>query len=155
MRMPMPRLALVIVLVALAAGCTASGASSSNFDLKPSRIGWYTGETATFTLNLTPSLTKQAPDYVIDRHFAIEEIRFDERGANFGGDFETRDPDDVLLVLQQNGTVGEEFRLDTANPSVDIHVRIPEKLRDSEYVLELRLFNAGWVKSEPFRVDER
>lgn len=151
----MHRVAFVILVAAFAAGCTSASAGTSNFDLKPDRIGWYTGETARFMLNLTPSVTKQAPTYLIDRHFAIEEIRFDERGASFGGDYETRNPDDVHLVLVQNGTGGEEFQLTRDTPGVDIFVRIPEKLRDSEYVLELKLFNAGWVRSEPFRVDER
>lgn len=153
--MSMPRAAFVILLAALAAGCTASGATASNFELKPERIGWYTGETARFTLNLTPSVTKQAPEYLIDRNFAIEEIRYDERGATFGGDFETRNPDDLSLLLVQNATVGDEFRLDRNSPGIDIYLEVPEKLRDSEYVLELKLFNAGWVKSDPFRVDEK
>lgn len=147
--------AACVFALAISAGCTASGASGGNFDLKPERIGWYVGERAHFTLNITPSLTKQAPDYVLDRNFAIEEIRFDERGANIGGDFETRDPNDVNLDIQQNGVSGEEFTLDTQNSGVELYVDIPEKLRDSEYVLELKLFNVGWVKSEPFRVDER
>lgn len=146
----------ILLLASLAlAGCTATGASGGNFELKPDRIGWYVGERAHFTLNLTPSMTKQAPDYLLDRDFAIEEIRFEERGAAVGGDFETRDPDLVGLVLSQNGTEGQEFKLDARNPGIDIHIDIPEKLRDSEYVLELQLFKVGWVKSEPFRVDER
>lgn len=151
----MHRLALIVIVAAVAAGCTAAGAGSSNFELTPDRIGWYTGEIAHFTLNLTPSVTKQAPSYVLDRHFAIEEIRLNERGAAFGGDYETRNPDDVKLVLQQNGTNGEEFTLTRDSPGVDIYLRVPEKLRDSEYVLELKLFTAGWVRSDPFRVDEK
>jgi hypothetical protein len=148
-------LTILLLAVLLFAGCTASGASGGNFELTPDRIGWYVGERAHFTLNLTPSLTKQAPDYLVDRDFAIEEIRFEERGAAVGGDFETRDPDAVGLILSQNGTSGQEFKLDARNPGLDIYIDVPAKLRDSEYVLELRMFKVGWVKSEPFRVDER
>lgn len=137
------------------AGCTAAGATGGNFVLIPEKIGWYTGERAHFMLNMTPSLTKQAPEYVLDRNFAIEEIRFEERGASIGGDFETRDPDALHLTLVQNGTTGEEFKLDAMRPGVDIYVDVPEKLRDSEYQLELKLFKVGWVKSEVFRVDHR
>lgn len=144
-----------IIALAGLAGCTATGASGGNFELTPEKIGWYTGERAHFQLNLTPSLTKQAPAYLLDRHFAIEEIRYEERGAHFGGDFETRDPDEVGLVLHQDGMAGEEFTLDATNPTIDLYVDVPEKLRDSEYVLALKLFNVGWVKSGPFRVDER
>lgn len=140
---------------ALLAGCTASGASSGNFELIPERVGWYTGETAQFTLNITPSITRQAPGYTIDRYFAIEEIRYDEKGASFGGDYETRDPDALHLKLIQDGVVGEEFALDSESPTILITLDVPAKLRDSEYVLELKLFKVGWVKSEPFRVDER
>jgi len=61
----------------------------------------------------------------------------------------------VNLILIQNGTAGEEFVLDVQNSGVDVYVDVPEKLRDSEYVLELKLFKVGWVKSDPFRVDER
>jgi hypothetical protein len=140
--------------LAFMAGCTAAGASGGNFELTPEKIGWYTGERAHFTLTLTPSLTKQSPDYLLDRHFAIEEIRYEEKGVAVGGDYETRDPDDINLLLMQNGTAGEEFTLDVQNSAIDIYVDVPEKLRDSEYTLELKLFKVGWVKSDPFRVDE-
>lgn len=148
-------LAITLTLALALAGCTASGASTGNFELTPERVGWYAGDTATFTLNITPSVTRQAPGYTIDRYFAIEEIRFDERGASFGGDFETRDPNDVDLLLIQGSTSGDEFTLDSENPTVLLQLEIPQKLRDSEYVLEVKLFKVGWVKSEPFRVDER
>lgn len=148
------RLSLLAALLAAAfAGCTATGASTSNFELTPDRIGWYAGDVASFTLNITGSLTRQSPDYVIDRHFAIEEIRFDEKGAAVGGDYKTRDPNDVSLRLSQNATSGQEFILNAENPSLTIELVVPEKLRDSEYTLELQLFKVGWVKSDPFRVD--
>jgi len=153
--MPHLRLAALLGLALVVAGCTASGASSGNFQLTPDRVGWYIGDTAQFTLNITPSITRQAPGYTIDRYFAIEEIRYNEKGASFGGDFETRNPDDVDLKLIQHNVVGEEFVLDVDNPTVTIQLEVPQKLRDSEYVLELKLFKVGWVKSEPFRVDER
>lgn len=149
------RLVLVLAVVAVFAGCTSAAAGTSNFALEPTRIGWYAGETGVFHLNLTPSMTKKDPDFLLDRHFAIEELRFNERGANIGGDYETRDMDDVKLVLSQGNVTAEEFRLDSDNPSVTVTLQIPEKLRDSEYVLEMKLFTVGWVKSEPFRVDER
>ena len=150
------RLAITLVLAALAlAGCTASGASMGNFELQPTRIGWYVGDTAAFTLTLTPSLTRQSPDYVLDRYFAIEEIQYDERGASFGGDYKTRNADDLELVMRQNGTKGDEFVLTPSNASLTLELRVPENLRDSEYVLEIKLFEVGWVRSEPFRVDVR
>lgn len=141
-------------IVALLAGCTAS-ASGGNFDLVPERIGWFAGERAHFMLNISSSLTKQAPEYVVDRNFAIEEIRYEERGANMGGDYETRDPDDLGLELRQDGATGDQFALNAENPSIDLHLDVPTNLRDSEYVLELKLFKVGWVRSEPFRVDQR
>lgn len=144
-----------VAVLALFAGCTATGATGGNFDLEPERIGWYAGERARFMLNITPSLTKQAPDYTIDRNFAIEEIRYEERGASFGGDYETRNPDDVGLVLRRGAESGEEFILNAETPGLDLYLDVPANLRDSEYVLELKLFEVGWVKSEPFRVDQR
>jgi hypothetical protein len=155
-RMRTLALALLPALaLAFLAGCTASGASGGNFELAPEKIGWYIGERAHFTLSIEPSLTKQSPDYLLDRHFAIEEIRYEERGAAIGGDYATRNPDDINLVMVQNETEGDEFTLNAIAPAVEIYVDIPAKLRDSEYVLEIELFKAGWVKSEPFRVDER
>jgi hypothetical protein len=155
MRMPASRFVLVIAVVAVFAGCTSAAAGTSNFSLKPTRIGWYAGEAGSFHLNLTPSMVHKDPDFVIDRHFAIEELRFEERGANFGGDYQTRNMDDVHLVLGQDNSTGDEFHLDGAHPSVQMSMDIPTKLRDSEYTLELKLFNVGWVKSEPFRVDDK
>lgn len=149
------RMAALVLVAAVAAGCTASGASTSNFELKPERIGWYAGDEAVFHLNLTPSLTKSDPAFTIDRQFAIEEIRFNERGVAVGGDYKTRNPNEVSLRLVRNGTEGEEFRLDPAAPGLELRMAIPDGLRDSEYVLELKLFDVGWVKSEPFRVDKR
>ena len=146
---------VAVAVLALFAGCTASGASGGNFELVPERIGWYAGERAHFMLNLTPSLTKQAPDYTIDRNFAIEEIRYEERGANMGGDYETRNPDDVDLELRRGDETSEQFALNADAPTLDVYLDVPANLRDSEYVLELKLFKVGWVKSDPFRVDQR
>lgn len=148
-----PLLALTLVALAALAGCTASGASTSNFDLKPQKIGWYTGETAHFTLNISKSLTHSTPSFTVDRNFAIEDIKFNEKGLTFGGSFETKRPDELNFTLMQNGTAADQFVLDAQHPSVDIYLKIPEKLRDSEYTLELKLFQVGWVKSDPFRVD--
>lgn len=149
------RMALLVLVAAAAAGCTASGASTGNFELTPERIGWYPGDEAVFFLNLTPSLTKASPSFAIDRQFAIEEIRFNERAMSVGGDYKTRNPDDVSLRLVQDNATGESFRLDSAHPTVELHLTLPERLRDSEYVLEVKLFEVGWVKSAPFRIDER
>lgn len=143
-----------LAVVALLAGCTAS-ASGGNFDLVPGRIGWYAGGRAHFTLNITSSFAQQAPEYTIDRNFAIEEIRYEEKGANMGGDYETRNPDDVGLVLRRGEESAEEFVLSAERSSLDLYLDVPPDLRDSEYVLELKLFKVGWVKSEPFRVDQR
>lgn len=156
--MPMPGTSrlLVALLCALAfAGCTASGASTGNFSLEPQRVGWYAGEEAHFVLALSPSLTRSSPQFTIDRHFAIEEIRLVEKGVSFGGDYGTRDPLDVSLRLSRDGVEADEFVLDADRPSVDVHLTLPEKLRDSEYVLELELFKVGRVKSDSFRVDLR
>lgn len=146
---------LTLLAVATLAGCSANGASTSNFDLKPQAIGWYTGDTAHFTLNITKSLTHSAPSFTIDRHFAVEEIKFNEKGLTFGGGFDTKQPDEVNLTLMQNGTVADQFTLDKEHPSLEVYLKVPEKLRDSEYTLELKLFQVGWVKSEPFRVDTK
>ena len=149
-----PTVAMTVVLLATAlAGCTADGASTSNFELKPTRIGWYTGDEAHFTLNMTKSLTHASPSFTIDRQFALEEIKFNEKGLSFGGNYDTRKPEDLSLRLEQNGTVGEEFRMDADHATVDVYLKIPEGLRNSEYVLEIKLFQVGWIKSDEFRVD--
>lgn len=152
MRAPPVALTLLVALAVLA-GCTASGASTSNFELRPDRIGWFTGQEAHFTLNLTKSLTHSAPSFTIDRQFAVEEIKFNEKGLSFGGSFDTKNPGDVSLRLMQNGTAGDQFTMDAQHPSVDVYVKIPDKLRNSEYSLEMKLFQVGWVKSDTFRVD--
>ena len=149
------RALLALGLVLLMAGCSASGASTGNFDLKPTRVGWYAGDEARFTLNLTASLLHRAPEFTIDRRFAIEEVTFDERGPRFGGDHATRDPDSIHLRLERDGEAREEWVLNKTNPGVDVVVTLPDSLKDSEYALELRVFEVGWVKSEAFRVDRR
>lgn len=149
------RLVLVLALGAAFAGCTAEGAGSSNFELKPQRVGWFAGDEARFTLEITSSLLRGAPSFTIDRRFAIEEIRFTERGVKVGGDRETKDPDSVGLRLERAGEPADEWTLDGTNASVDLVVTLPGDLRDSEYQLELKLFKVGWVKSDPFRVDVR
>jgi len=146
---------LSVALVALVAGCAASGASTSNFELKPTKVGWFAGDEAHFALNITKSLTHSAPSFTIDRQFAIEEIKFNEKGLAFGGNYDTKKPDEVALRLEQNGTAGNEFKLDPDHPSVDVYVKVPDSLRDSEYTLEVKLFQVGWVKSDAFRVDTR
>src|SRR5437870_4908918 len=67
-------------------GCTAQGASTGNFTLTPATIGWYVGDEARFFLNISSSLTHSSPSFTIDRQFAIEEIRFAEKGLSFGHD---------------------------------------------------------------------
>lgn len=148
-------LALALLLVVAGAGCTAEGASTRNFELTPAAIGWYAGDEAVFTLTLSPSLTRASPAFTVDRDFALEELNFDEQGAAFGGDYRTRNPREVELRLMRDGVEAESFGLTTESPSVEIHLRLPEDLRDSSYVLELRLFKVGWVKSSEFRVDVR
>ncbi|HWH07865.1 MAG TPA: hypothetical protein VNX21_01610, partial [Candidatus Thermoplasmatota archaeon] len=110
---------------------------------------------ARFHLNLTPSLLHKSPEFTVDRRFALEEVNFDERGARFGGDHATRDPDSINLRLERDGEAREEWTLDKANPGVDVVLTLPPTLKDSEYALELKVFEVGWVKSEPFRVDRR
>ena len=148
-------LTAVVIIAALAAGCTSQGASTGNFDLHPAKIGWHIGDEAHFTLNMSSSLTHSAPSYTIDTTYAVEEIKFTEHGLKFGGDFDTKDATQVALRFAQNGAEGKEFRLDETNSSLDIFVKIPQDLRNSEYALEMKLFNVGWVKSDTFRVDTR
>lgn len=149
-------LALAIAAAfALLAGCTAEGAGTSNFSLVPSQIGWFVGDEARFTLSIGSSLAHSAPSFTIDRQFAIEEIEFAEKGLSFGHDYETKDPDAVGLRLERNGTAANQFTLDEANPSIELVLKIPMDLRDSEYSLELKLFKVGTVKSDKFRVDVR
>jgi len=147
----------LLVLVSLAAvvlaGCTASGAMPANFTLEPRAVGWYAGEEAHFVLQIEPSVVQKQPEFVLDRHFAIEEIRFEESGAKLGGDYKTRDPDSVQLRLVQDGVDVDEAVLSADHPRVDLYVTLPTDLRDSAYTLELELFQVGWVKSELFRVD--
>ena len=145
---------LALAFVA-AAGCAAEGASTSNFTLTPESVGWYAGDEARFTLAIESSLLHGSPSFTIDRRFAIEEIQLVEKGLKFGGDFETKDPDEVALRLERNGTQDEAFTLDEQRPSLDLRLTLPGDLRDSEYSLELKLFKVGWVKSGTFRVDAR
>jgi hypothetical protein len=148
-------LALSLVPALVLAGCTAAAAGASNFTLKPDRIGWFAGDEAHFFLNLTSSVFHAHPSFAIDRQFAIEEMQFNERGLKFGGDYSTKDPDAVSLRLERNGTQADSFVMDDAHPSVDVYVKVPGTLRDSEYDFELKLFDVGWVKSDSFRVDTR
>jgi hypothetical protein len=154
-RMRAPALAFALASAFLLAGCTAEGAGSSNFDLRPTRVGWFAGDEATFTLSVGSSLLNGAPNFTIDRRFAIERIDLTEQGIRFGGNYETKDPDAVGLVLSRGGNASDEFTLDEQNPTIDVALTLPADLRDSEYALELKLFKVGWVKSEKFRVDRR
>ena len=146
-------LAALCAVLALS-GCTAD-AGKGNFDLKPQSIGWFAGEDAHFTLEIGSSLLGDVPSFTIDRRFAIEEVQLTEKGMSFGGDYETRDPDALDLRLARGNETGETFTLDGEHPRLDLYLRLPEDLRDSEYVLELKLFKVGWVKSDSFRVDVR
>jgi hypothetical protein len=154
--MPMhARVLLLTLCVTLAlAGCT-EGVGKGNFELKPQSIGWFAGDEARFTLELTSTLLRDAPSFTIDRRFAIEEIQLTETGVTFGGDYETRDPDALDLRLAMANVTGDAFTLDAEHPALDLVVKLPEDLRDSEYRLEIKLFKVGWVKSESFRVDVR
>lgn len=147
-------LALVLIFP-LIAGCTADGASTTNFDLRPDRVGWYAGDTATFSMTISSSLLKSSPSFTIDRRFAIEEIHLTEKGLVVGGDYKTKNPDDIALTLTRGNETSDEFTLDTENPSLNVSLTLPADLRDSEYSLELKLFKVGWVKSDRFRVDVR
>lgn len=147
------RAALALLLPLALAGCTAGGVGTSNFDLLPQKVGWFAGEEAHFVLEISSSLLARDPTFTVDRRFAIEEIRFNEKGVTFGGDYETRDPDAVGLRLARANATVQEHTLTAEAPSLDVFVTIPPELRDSEYVLEIKLFNVGWVESETFRVD--
>lgn len=149
------RVFLLLVTALVLAGCSSDGVGKGNFELTPQRIGWYAGDNATFTLELKSSLTRSDPSFTIDRRFAIEEIQLNEKGLRFGGDYDTRNPDDVNLRLMRDNVTADEFVLDSENRSIEIVLTLPEELRDSEYALELKLFDVGWIKSETFRVDKR
>lgn len=155
----MPRSARWIALLLLAlplAGCFgAEGASTSNFTLSPQSVGWYAGEEAHFVLAIGSSFFRSDPSFAVDRHFAIEEIRLAESGIKFGGDYETRNPDDVALRLARDNRTADEFVLDSQNAAVDVYLTLPEELRDSTYTLSIKLFEVGWVESGEFRVDKR
>jgi hypothetical protein len=147
---------LPLLALAAFAGCTAAqGASTSNFTLTPQSIGWDAGSEARFTLAIGASLLHSSPTFTIDRRLAIEEVELAEHGLKFGGDYSTKNPDDVGLRLERNGTEAPSFALDKDHPTLDLVLMLPAKLRDSEYALELKLFKVGWVKSDAFRVDAR
>lgn len=148
-------LMVLLASAALFAGCTAQGAGTGNFTLTPTQIGWYVGDEARFVLSISSSLLHSSPNFVIDRQFAIEEIQYAEKGFTFGHDFKTQDPNAVGLRLERNGTAAERFALDEAHPTVDLLLKVPADLRDSEYSLEVKLFKVGTVKSDRFRVDVR
>lgn len=150
----MRRLVLTLALVAALAGCTAQGAGTSNFTLVPTTIGWYAGDEAHFVLTIGSSLLHSKPQFTVDRDFAIEELQLDEHGLKFGGDYSTKDPNAVGLRLAQGDLANAtNYTLDAGHPSVDVYLTLPASLRDSEYQLELKLFDVGWVKSDAFRVD--
>lgn len=146
-------LALALAFAFALTGCAAEGAGTSNFELTPKAVGWYAGQEARFDLEISASLLRADPTFTIDRRFAIEEINLDERGMSFGGDHDTRDPDSVQLKLMRDGVESNEWTLDESEPSIEVVLTLPQSLKDSEYVLELKVFEVGWVKSEPFRVD--
>ena len=147
-------LGLLVATVALA-GCSSGGAGKGNFDLQPQKVGWFVGEEGHFRLTIKETMFRSEPSYTIDRRFAIQEIRFNEKGIGLGGNYETRNPDDVHLRLSRNNVTADEFVLDKDRPSVDIHLTIPNTLKDSQYFLELDLFQVGWIESGVFRVDHR
>lgn len=157
--MPLPArrlvLAALLTLAAGLAGCAAEGASTSNFSLSPQKVGWYAGEEAHFVLTISPSLLNSQPSFTIDRRFAIEEIELEEQGFTFGGDYSTKDPDEIALRLERANATSAEFVLTPDAPSLDVRLNLPADLRDSEYVLQMKLFNVGWVESDVFRVDRR
>jgi len=146
---------LALLSVAALAGCAskAGGATASNFELVPDRIGWNVGEVARFTLTVKPTTFSKAPNYTIDRDFAIEEIALKVKAASLGGSASTRNADDFGLRLWRDGEPVDEAVLAPGSESVVITLTLPEKLRDAQYVLELRLFQVGWVSSAPFRVN--
>lgn len=146
---------LLLALSVAAAGCSSADVGKGNFELTPQRIGWYAGDNATFTLELKSSLTRSDPSFTVDRRFAIEEIQLNEKGLKLGGDYETRDPDALGLTLSRDNVTADEWVLDSENRSILVTITLPEDLRDSEYTLEIKLFQVGWIKSEPFRVDKR
>lgn len=149
-------LAIAVLIAPALAGCFgAEGASTSNFSLAPQRVGWYASEEAHFVLAISSSFFRSDPAFTVDRQFAIEEIRFKEKGLTFGGDFETRNPDDVKLRLSRDNRTADAFEMSLANATLDVHVVISEELRDSSYTLALKLFEVGWVESGTFRVDKR
>ena len=45
--------------------------------------------------------------------------------------------------------------MDADHATIDLYVKIPETLRNSEYTLEIKLFQVGWVKSDVFRIDTK
>lgn len=144
----------LLVIAPVLSGCVEEGeADTSNFRLEPQRVGWNAGDVARFTLSIQETRFSKNPEYTVDRDFAIAEVELDARGVGLGGDYRTRNADDVDLRLYRNGTLVEEAPLDSANSSVDLTLRLPENLKDAEYVLALRLFEVGWVTSEPFRVN--
>lgn len=144
-----------IVVASMSAGCAAEGASVRNFELKPQAIGWHVGEVAVFDLTIMPKGGRADPQFTIDADFALEELLFDQQGASFGGDFRTRNMGELELRLVRDGVELESAVLDKDTPTVELHMRIPDDLKDSSYVLEIKLFQVGWVKSEPFRTAVR
>lgn len=141
-----------VVLAALLAGCTGSSLGPSNFAITPNQIGWNVGDEASFTLTLKPTMLVKEPVYTLDPDFAIAELALDRQGAGFGG-YSTKKSSDVGLHIRQGNAPVEEAALDPGNATVEIRLELPENLNDAEYVLELRLFEVGWVKSAPFRVN--
>ena len=146
---------LAVIAVAALAGCSAEGASTGNFSLRPQKVGWYAGDEAAFTLAIESSFFRSDPSFTVDRRFAIEEVRFEEDKFTFGGDYETRDPDAVGLRLARDNRTADEFLLDAEHPSIEVRVTLPAELRDSSYTFALKLFEVGWVESSVFRVDHR
>lgn len=161
MRAPAPAAALTLACVASLAlvsglaGCATvrSDAGVSNFELAPERVGWNVSDEARFTLSIKGGLLGDAPAYVVDRDFAIEEVFLHERGWAPNANHRTKDPASVGLKLLKDGSEVAEAPLGPGNESLTIAITLPDSLADSEYALEIELFQVGRVKSAPFRVN--
>lgn len=150
------RCLLIVAAVLPLAGCfSAQGAGTSNFTLTPQAVGWYAGDEAHFVLMIESSFFHSDPKFDVDRHFALEEFKFEEEGLTFGGDFETRNPDEIGIRIGRGNETGEKFVMDLANPMLDVYVTLPGDLRDSTYTFSVKLFEVGWIDSSVFRVDHR
>ncbi|MHB8584226.1 MAG: hypothetical protein ACYDDF_00100 [Thermoplasmatota archaeon] len=141
---------VALLSTAVVAGCV-SGLSTSNFTISPTAIGWRVGDDAVFIIRFDPQ-GASVQTYTIDPVFAVSEVKFEQDGLHFWGDYDTKNAvSDLQASILSNGSPVSNYTLASNSPEVQLRVHVPS-ISDGQYHLDVDLFKVGWVKSDLFRV---